>query len=121
MAAPRRSGAAAGQRRVSIDGREADRFSPAELLEGSRTYSNNGYTLEVVYGLRDVGTPPLDHASPSGEAGVQVAWADCPTQDCVRTGLISRGGQSIICLPARIVIRLEGGVPDNGGVDAVLG
>ena len=105
---------------VTIDGEEADRFSPADLLEGSRTYSNNGYTLEVAYGLRGM-EPPLDRDPSAGEAGVRVAWADCHTQDCVRTGLISRGGQSIICLPARIIIRLEGGGADRGGPDIVIG
>lgn len=106
---------------VTIDGREADRFAPADLLERPRTYSNNGYTLEVVYGLRGAEAPPLDHVPPSGEGGVRVSWADCPTQDCVRTGRITRGGQSIVCLPARIIVRLEGGAADPDGVDAVLG
>lgn len=107
---------------VAVDGREEDRFPLADLLERPRTYSNNGYTLEVVYGLRDVEGPPPDHAPPSGEAGVRVAWADCPTQDCVHTGLITRGGQSIVCLPARIIIRLTGAdTGDSGGVDAVIG
>ena len=36
---------------VSVDGREADRFPPEDLLEGSRTYSNNGYTLTVAFGI----------------------------------------------------------------------
>lgn len=106
---------------VTIDGQEADRFSPADLLEGPRTYSGGGYTLEVAYGLRSVEAPPRDRVPPSGEEGVRVAWADCPTQDCVHTGLITRSGQSIVCLPARIIIRLEGGGPDSGGVDAVVG
>lgn len=106
---------------VTIDGQEADRFSPADLLAGPRTYTNNGYTLEVACGLRGTESPPLDHAPPSGESGVRVAWADCPTQDCVRTGLITRSGQSIVCLPGRIVIRLEGGGTEDNGVDAVVG
>lgn len=94
---------------VSIDGAEADRFE----LEGTdlpdrKTYYGNGYTLEV--SLR-----------PDGESGVRVEHADCPTQDCVHTGTIHREGQSIVCLPARIVIRLEGGNGDDSGVDAVVG
>lgn len=65
--------------------------------------------------------PPLDHAPPAGKAGVRAAWADCPTQDCVRTGLITQSGQSIVCLPARIIVRLEGGAMEDSGVDAVVG
>lgn len=105
---------------VSIDGQEADRFAPADLLESPRTYEHNGYTLEVCAAVRgDAST--LDHVKSGGESGLRVALSDCPTQDCVRTGTISRSGQSIVCLPARIIIRLEGGTPDPDAVDAVLG
>ena len=50
--------------------------------------------------------------------GVYVADSDCPGQDCVHTGAISRAGQSIVCLPAQVVISLVGAASD---VDAVLG
>ena len=45
-------------------------------------------------------------------AGVRVVSSDCPTQDCVHTGQISRAGQSIVCLPAHIVITLAGADAD---------
>ena len=46
--------------------------------------------------------------------------SDCPTQDCVHTGAISRAGQSIVCLPAQVVVHLEGAsVPD--APDAIVG
>lgn len=105
---------------VSIDGAEADRFSPEELLKSPRTYTNNGYTLEVVCGFRGEFST-LGHQASNGEQGVCVALSDCPSQDCVHTGAITRSGQSIVCLPARIVIRLEGGGLAPGDVDAVLG
>ena len=54
-------------------------------------------------------------------AGAYVSSSDCPTQDCVHTGTISRSGQSIVCLPARIIIQLTGGQADPGGVDVVIG
>lgn len=41
--------------------------------------------------------------------GVWVAQADCPDQICVKQGKISASGESIVCLPHRLVIRLEGG------------
>ena len=41
--------------------------------------------------------------------------------DCVHTGRITRSGQSIVCLPARIVIQLTGGQPDGDAVDIVIG
>lgn len=105
---------------VSVDGAEVDRFSPEDLLEHPRTYTNNGYTLTVALGI-DYEGPVLNAMPPSGESGLRVAASDCPTQDCVHTGMITRSGQSIVCLPARIIIRLEGGTADPDGVDAVLG
>lgn len=105
---------------VSVDGAEVDRFSPEDLLESPRTYTNNGYTLTVVPGIGCEG-PARNAMPPSGESGLCVAASDCPTQDCVHTGIIARSGQSIVCLPARIIIRLEGGTADPDGVDAVLG
>ena len=50
---------------------------------------------------------------------IRVAHSDCPSQDCVRTGWISRPGQQIICLPNRLIIFLSGAETD--GFDAVTG
>ena len=50
--------------------------------------------------------------------GDRVAESDCPGQDCVHTGTITRAGQSIVCLPEQVVVQLTGG---GGGPDAVLG
>ena len=91
---------------VSVDGQETDRVVLSELsAQEERTYSHSGYTLTVVF---------------SPEA-VQVTHSDCPTQDCVHMGEITRGGQSIVCLPARIVVQLEGGAAADDGVDLVIG
>lgn len=89
---------------VSVDGEEIDRVS-LERAAGERTYQAGTYTLTVEYA--------------AGSA--RVLSSDCPTQDCVHTGMITRSGQSIVCLPARIIIRLEGGAADPDAVDAVLG
>lgn len=95
---------------VSIDGEEVDRCRVAELPDADQTYTNNGYTLTV----------SLAEAF-SGEMGLQVSESDCPTQDCVHTGIITRGGQSIVCLPARIIIQLVGGTESADGPDLVIG
>ena len=105
---------------VSVDGAEVDRFPPEDLLEGPRTYTGSGYTLEVALGI-DYEDPERNAPPPSGKSGLRVALSDCPTQDCVHTGTITRSGQSIVCLPARIIVRLEGGKAEGGAVDAVLG
>ena len=50
--------------------------------------------------------------------GVRVIQACCPGGDCRHTGLISRIGQQIVCLPNRTVITLQG---DGSEYDAVTG
>ena len=91
---------------VSADGEPVDRVVLAGLSgPEERTYTSNGYTLRVAF----------------GPGSAQVTASDCPTQDCVHTGAITRGGQSIVCLPARIVIQLEGGPAADSGVDLVIG
>ena len=90
---------------VYADSVEVDRVELPVDAPMERTYAYNGYTLHTAF----------------YPDGVRVLDADCPTQDCVHTGTVSRGGQSIVCLPARIVIRLEGGKPPADAPDAVLG
>ena len=78
---------------VSANGEPVDRVVLADLSgPEERTYTSNGYTLRVAF----------------GPESAQVTVSDCPTQDCVHMGEITRGGQSIVCLPARIVVELVG-------------
>lgn len=89
---------------ISVNGQVAEsvdlsRLSGPEVQE----FSANGYTLHV-------------RLSPDG---AEVIDSTCPNQVCVHTGHISRAGQSIVCLPARISVTLSGGT--EGGVDAVVG
>lgn len=49
------------------------------------------------------------------------AWlseADCPNQLCVKTGKIRYAGQSIVCLPHKLAVRIVGGA---SSLDAVTG
>jgi hypothetical protein len=38
-----------------------------------------------------------------------VVEANCGDHTCIRTGAISREGETIVCLPHRMVVRVEGG------------
>ena len=46
---------------------------------------------------------------------VRMKSADCPDKYCVAQGAISREGETIVCLPHRIVVEVKGG----DGIDAV--
>ncbi|MBQ3389862.1 MAG: NusG domain II-containing protein [Firmicutes bacterium] len=47
----------------------------------------------------------------------RVTEANCPDKVCVHTGEIRYEGQTIVCLPHKLVVKIEGG--DNQDVDAV--
>lgn len=42
------------------------------------------------------------------EGKVAVVYAECPNKVCVRTGWRSFSGESIICVPNRLIIRILG-------------
>ena len=74
---------------VQVDGEEIQSFS----LSKSTTYEINGTE----------GTNLLHIENGS-------AWledADCPDQICVNTGKIKYAGQSIICLPHKVVVEIK--------------
>ena len=50
---------------------------------------------------------------------IRVAHSDCPSQDCVHTGWVSRAGGQIVCLPNRLIITVTGS--DAPQADAVTG
>lgn len=87
---------------VSVGNKVVDSL-PLSDTESTHTYTNNGYTLLVSV----------------GDNGVCVQQSDCPSQDCVHTGTITRAGQSIVCLPAQIVVHLEGASSD--APDVIVG
>ena len=62
------------------------------------------------------GNFPLTIVAENGT--VYFATADCPDQVCVRSGRLSHPGDTAACLPAGIVIRVDGSA---FGVDGVTG
>ena len=75
---------------IDISGQEVRRVPLSDFTEA--TVTSRGYML---------------HIAAEGGA-VSVTDSNCPTRDCVHTGAISRAGQSIVCLPAQVVVHLEG-------------
>ncbi len=71
-------------------------------------------TLSATYSLADEGTyiiEGLDSGTNTLVIEDGCAWladADCPDHTCVNMGKISRSGQSIICLPHRVVVEIVG-------------
>lgn len=46
-----------------------------------------------------------------------VTEADCPDQVCIRMGKISKTGETIVCLPHKLVIQVEGDVGQKAEYD----
>jgi hypothetical protein len=44
---------------------------------------------------------------------VRVKEANCPDQLCVRTGWVSAAPQQIVCLPYRVVVKVESAAPSD--------
>lgn len=86
--------------RVEIDGALADAFPLAEDTVRSYSDGAGGVNVVTVSGGR-----------------VFVSEANCPSQICVRHRAISRSGESIVCLPHKLVVTVVGRASD--GVDAV--
>lgn len=87
---------------ISVGGQETQRTGLKDFAP--TTLSHNGYTLTV---------------AADGDS-VWISDSDCPTQDCVHTGHIRRGGQSIVCLPAQVVVHLEGAASPDAP-DVIVG
>ncbi len=43
------------------------------------------------------------------DGAVSMSFSDCQGQDCVQQGAISQTGESIICLPNKVVLQISGG------------
>lgn len=52
--------------------------------------------------------------------GVSVISSTCRDKICEKSGKITRGGQTIVCLPGKLSISLESGKSDSD-VDTVIG
>ncbi len=85
---------------VEQDGRETARYALGENRT-VRIEGQGGYNLLVIE---------------NGEAWL--GEADCPNLLCVKTGKIRYAGQSIVCLPHKLAVRITGGA---SGLDAVTG
>lgn len=96
-------------------------------------YSTPGTMVEISIDGETAGTYPLAEARvislPPGqgetnrlviaEGKASMEWADCPDQICVEHRAISHGGEEIVCLPNRIVVRILEADKKGQQLDAV--
>lgn len=87
---------------VTLDGRVIERIELSSLAAPRRIPVEGEFEAVVVI-ARD---------------GAYIEESSCPNLDCVASGRIDRAGQSLVCLPNRLTVTLEGGGAD---VDAYTG
>ena len=52
---------------------------------------------------------------------VSMAYSTCKNQVCVNAGAISETKDSIVCLPNKVMIEIQGSKPKGGGADVITG
>ena len=57
------------------------------------------------------------HAS---KDGIYMEEADCPDQVCLRDGTISKVGQSLVCLPHKLIVEIKGENVSRDDDDIIL-
>lgn len=58
--------------------------------------------IDCVYHIGDTNTVEIS------DGGAMMIEANCPDKVCMHTGRISHSGQSIVCLPNRVVVSVTG-------------
>ena len=99
------------------------------LLAAQRLLQKNGSWTVVRQEGRELGRYPLSqdaqiplHTAEGYnllviEAGqAYIREADCPNGLCVQEGRVSRTGESLVCLPHRLTVTIEGGEEALDGV-----
>lgn len=75
---------------VYQNGKETMRFALSEDVTVTLTNGENSENEMVIENYK-----------------VSVHWADCPDQICVKQGEISKEGETIVCLPHKLVIKIQ--------------
>lgn len=89
---------------LRINGDEVKRFS---LVEGKKSYTYRYENEDGDYNVIEI----------AGEK-VRITEADCGDQVCVRRGWAEKDGDTIVCLPHKLVIEIQDGT--GGGDDGLI-
>lgn len=86
---------------VSVDGTEVERFSLSENVQYEIEGIDGGTNLLVIK-----------------DGFAYVEKADCPDGLCMKQGRISKAGETIVCLPHRVIIKILGN--DDKAIDIMV-
>ncbi len=84
---------------VTVDGDETARYALGE--EQTVTIGDADYNVLAIR-----------------QGAAEIVEANCGDHTCIRMGAISREGETIVCLPHRLVVRIEGGEASSFDAEA---
>lgn len=73
-------------------------YQDGELIQELSLDSNTEFVIEGAY----------ENVVAIKEGKAAITKSDCPGTDCVHSGWIHEAGRSVVCLPNRVEIRIEG-------------
>ena len=80
--------------------------------------------VSAKYSLKENGIYPIIGSGKNilviDEGEAYIKEASCPDKLCVKQGRIKRVGQSLICLPNKVVVEVVDVDSDEAGVDAIV-
>ncbi len=103
------------------------------FFASGRTNSSGGRIAVIKQGEEVIGTIDLEKVKEaqritvSGDytnvilvekGRIRFETADCPDKVCVKTGWLTREGNIAVCLPNRVIVKIQG---ENDEIDAVIG
>ncbi len=97
---------------LSFNGRKTTPGSSVVVEVDGKTVASYPLDTDGVFVLNG-GTNTLEIK----DGRARISDADCPNMQCVRQGWISRGGQSIVCLPNKLIVTVTS---SDRSVDYIL-
>ncbi len=86
---------------IEVEGREVAKYSLSE--------QKNGAPLTVAVPTRE-GEVTVE----IGEDYAVIKDSPCPAHTCIKNGPVTRSGQTVICLPCRLTVRITGEAEYDG-------
>ena len=97
---------------ISKDGAKVQVLVDGEIFYEYNLDENGEYSIET-----DMGANTLVIK----DKKAYVSEADCPDKLCVKQGEISKSGQSVICLPHKLVVTIVDDEGETPELDAIVG
>lgn len=88
--------------KITVDGEPYQTVPLTKNVQEIEIRTDRGYNKLMIY-----------------DDGIEMAEADCPDKVCVHTGFRQHVGETIVCLPHRVVVEVIGDGNDGTEIDAV--